>query len=378
MLKPFIGAAFAGIALLAIALPAEAATFRAAPTIEVGANEIVPDDLYVAGAQVTIDGQVKGDLVVAGGNVTVRGRVDGDVLVVGGTVIVAGPVGQAFRAAGSEVRVSGPVGGDLLAAAGELVTEAGVTVGGETLVRATDLTLAGALGRSLKARGETMVVMGQVSGPAVLKAPRLKVTGTSRFEGPLSFETLSLSPVEPGAQTLGGITGSTLQTGNGWQAFWPWVLRLVTAALVGILLVVLFPRPAAHVADVAMRHPHWRMLAGLGVLFGAPMIAIMGMLTVIALPLGLMLMGVYAAALYLAQLVVAWGLGRWLLARVGDQRTRWKQVAALTLALLVVFAVKALPVAGPYVNFVIVLWGLGAIAIAIAQWWRAQQRPVAA
>jgi hypothetical protein len=127
-----------------------------------------------------------------------------------------------------------------------------------------------------------------------------------------------------------------------------------------------------------MRHPHWRMLAGLGVLFGAPMIAIMGMLTVIALPLGLMLMGVYAAALYLAQLVVAWGLGRWLLARVGDQRTRWKQVAALTLALLVVFAVKALPVAGPYVNFVIVLWGLGAIAIAIAQWWRAQQRPVAA
>lgn len=378
MLKPVIQAAFAGLVLAAIAMPAEAATFRAAPTIQVDANEIVPDDLYVAGAQVTIDGQVKGDLVVAGGNVTVRGRVDGDILAVGGTVIVAGPVGQAFRAAGSEVRVSGPVGGDLLAAAGELVTDSGVTVGGETLVRATDVTLAGALGRALKARGETMVVMGQVAGPADLRAPRLKVTATSRFEGPLSFETLVLNPVEPGAQTLGGITGSMLQTGNGWQAFWPWLLRWVTAALVGLLLVVLFPQPAAHVADVAMRHPHWRMLAGLGALFGAPMVAIMAMLTVIALPLGVMLMGVYAAALYLAQLVVAWGLGRWLLARVGDQRTRWKQVASFTLALLAIFAVKALPVAGPYVNFVIVLWGLGAIAIAVTQWWRMQQRAVAA
>ncbi|MFN3432379.1 MAG: polymer-forming cytoskeletal protein, partial [Candidatus Sericytochromatia bacterium] len=348
------------------------------PTIQVGAGEIVPDDMYVAGAQVTIDGQVKGDLVVVGGNVTVRGRVDGDLLAVGGTVIVAGPVGQAFRAAGSEVRITGPVGGDLLAAAGELVTDSGVTVGGETLVRATDLTLAGALGRSLRARGETMTVMGSVAGPALLQAPRLRVTAGSRFDGPLSFETLSLNPVESGAQTLGGIAGSMLQSGNGWQAFWPWLLRWVTAALVGLVLVVLFPQPAAHVADVAMRHPHWRVLAGLGVLFGAPMIAIMGMLTVIALPLGVMLMGVYAAALYLAQLVVAWGAGRWMLARLGDQKTRWKKVVALLVALLAVYGLKALPVAGPYVNFVIVLWGLGAIAIAITQWWRLQQRAAAA
>jgi cytoskeletal protein CcmA (bactofilin family) len=368
-----IGVAGAIAGVLALAPDAAAAGLRAAPTVTVEASEVVQDDLYVAGAQVVVEGHVTGDLIVAGGTVTVRGRVDGDVVAVGGTVTLSGAVGQALRAAGSQVRVAGPVGGDLLAAAGELDTESGVTVGGETLVRATDMTLEGDLGRALRARGENMTMAATVHGPARLQAPRLRVNATTRVEGALAVATLTPNAVDPKAVVLGGVASDELESRSAWSAFWPWLLRWFTAVLVGLILLALLPQAAAQVADTAMRHPHWRILAGLGVLFGAPLVAIMAMLTVVALPLGLMLMGLYAAALYLAQLVVAWGMGRWALGRLGDQQTHWKRAVALGLSVMAIYALKAIPVAGLYVNFVIVLWGLGAIAIMAMRGWQRQR-----
>lgn len=358
-----VGLAGVVVGALALTPPAEAAALRAAPTVTVAADEVVRDDLYVAGAQVVVEGHVTGDLIVAGGSVTVHGRVDGDVVALGGTVTLGGPVGQSLRAAGSQVRVGGPVGGDLLVASGELDTQSGVRVCGETLVRATDMTLEGDLGRALRARGENLTMAATVHGPARLQAPRLRVNGTTRIEGSLAIATLTPNAVDPQAQVLGGVAADPLESRSAWSAFWPWLLRWFTAVLAGLMLIMLLPHAAAQLADTAMRHPHWRILAGLGTLFAAPLVAIMAMLTLVALPLGLMLMGLYAAALYLAQLVVAWGLGRWALARLGDQQTHWKQAAALGVAVMLLYALKAIPVAGLYVNFVIVLWGLGAIAI---------------
>lgn len=366
--------------VLLLALPflldqpqALAATFRWAPTPTIAADETIPGDLYLMGAQVEVDGHVKGDLLVAGGAVTVRGPIDGDLVVLAGTVTVFGPVGHTMRAAGSQVRVAAPVGGDLLVAAGQVDTQPPLVVGGQTFVRATDQTLAGELGQALMAHGENVVLAAEVAGPVDVVAPRLVVAPEARIDGALRMETLTPNPLDPRSVIRGGVVTNPLRSRTAWGAFWPWLLRWCTALLVGLLILYVVPHTAALVADNAMRRPHWRMLAGLGMLFGAPLVAIMGMLTIIALPLGLMLLGLYFACLYLAQLVVAWGAARWVLLRAGDAETHWKQALGLALSLVVLTMLKALPVVGVYLNFFIVLWGLGAITIVVYRWWRGHE-----
>ena len=57
---------------------ASAAEHRADGQLLISAEEIVEDDLYCFGDEITIDGQVKGDLVAAGRLIRVNGTVDGE------------------------------------------------------------------------------------------------------------------------------------------------------------------------------------------------------------------------------------------------------------------------------------------------------------
>jgi hypothetical protein len=204
-------------------------------------------------------------------------------------------------------------------------------------------------------------------------SPRLVIAPEARIDGSLRMESLTPSPLDPAAVVKGGVVANPLKSRTAWGAFWPWLLRWCTAVLTGLLILYVLPHTAALVADTAMVRPHLLMILGLGTLFGAPMVAIMGALTIIALPIGLMLMALYVSGLYLAQLVVAWGAARWVLRHVPDPDAHWKQAVGLALSLVVLTAMKALPVFGVYLNFFIVLWGLGAMTIVVYRWWRGHE-----
>jgi cytoskeletal protein CcmA (bactofilin family) len=356
-----------GLALaasLGSALPAgeaEAADSRAGTRVRVESGETVAGDLYAAGLQVVIDGHVTGDLVVAGGSVEVRGRVDGALIGAAGKLVVHGPVGRAVRVFGSEVTLDGPIGGDLLGAAGGLTTTPAADVGGESRVRATDLRLSGRLGRALTASGTDVALSGEVAGPARLVAPALAIAPPAHVAGPLTLETASLSPVRPGARVDGPVTVNPWVSRAEWRHLLGWLLGLLAAFWMGLACLWLVPDAVELTGALAVRIPGWRFLLGLGVLIGVPFLAIMLLVTVLGLPLGLMLLGVYLAALYLAPIVVAWSLGRFLLRRRRGVETHWKQALALGVGLLVVYGAKALPLMGDYLSFAITLWGLGAL-----------------
>src|SRR5687768_9215275 len=65
--------------------------FRTGSDVTIAAGETVAHDLYVFGANVSVDGRIEGDLIVAAGNVTITGAVTGDVVAAGGTVRISGP-----------------------------------------------------------------------------------------------------------------------------------------------------------------------------------------------------------------------------------------------------------------------------------------------
>lgn len=122
------------LALLVVPMIAFAADFRA--DMLVSEDEVVPDNLYLAGGNPTVNGSVNGDLYVAGGNIVVSGDVTEDLVAAGGNITLTGNVGGDVRVFGGSVLIDGQVGGELLVSGGE------VAIGPETTVD-NDLWAAG-------------------------------------------------------------------------------------------------------------------------------------------------------------------------------------------------------------------------------------------
>ncbi|MFP5503563.1 MAG: hypothetical protein ACLGIN_13825 [Candidatus Sericytochromatia bacterium] len=358
---PWAGPVLVGLWLGLSAMPAEAAAFRSGLRVVVPQGEVIDDDLYVVGGEVHVDGRITGDLIVAGGVVTVTGGVEGDLTGAAGDMAVTAPVGGAMRLAAAQLRLAAPVGGDLIVAAGELETQPALAVGGESLLWGAELRLDGRLGRALTASAGDLRLAGAVGGGATLEAPVLAIGPGARIEGPLLLRTAMPEAIAPSAVITGPVDQRLIEVKGFTQALWPWLLRLVMALLLGLTLLWLMPDLANRAAKAALSVLWLRFLAGLGLMIGAPLASIMLMLTVIGLPVGLLALGTYALCLYLTQLVVAWALGRWVLQRRFQVNTTAMRALALTLGLVAVSALKAIPVAGAYFTMAFVVWGLGAI-----------------
>src|SRR5262249_55662880 len=115
--------------------------------------------------------------------------------------------------------------------------------------------------------------------------------------------------------------------------------------------------------------------AGVGFLslVGVPVAVLILAITLIGLPIALISIAGWMVAAYLAKIVVAGFLGRSLLARSGD--TQPAPAVGLLAGLLVVFVAINLPFVGGLINFLLVMLGMGIIALRIFQMprWHAAQ-----
>ncbi len=126
------------LASLVFAPAAQAFDGRSDDRIVIGKDEVINDDLYLAGSDIIIDGTVNGDLMAAGNTVVVNGSVTGDLWAAGRTVTVNGQVGDDLFAAAAAVTL-GPdasIADDVFSSAASVETQPGSTIGGELMIGA--------------------------------------------------------------------------------------------------------------------------------------------------------------------------------------------------------------------------------------------------
>ena len=138
-------------------------------------------------------------------------------------------------------------------------------------------------------------------------------------------------------------------------SFYIWqIVRIVTLFVTGLVLFKLVPSlvPAGFVSGT-----DWLKAGGVGfmTLVAVPVAAIIIAFTVVGLPIALSSLVFYLLALYLAKIVIAEFIGRSFMKNAGA-------VPLLVGVLLVVVAVN-LPWIGGLINFLLILLGLGAIAV---------------
>ncbi|OPZ85716.1 MAG: hypothetical protein BWY76_01293 [bacterium ADurb.Bin429] len=333
--------------LLLAGLPLLALELRNGDTVTIPEGTTINDDLIVSGGTVRVDGAVASDLVVAGGNVRVNGRIGGNLIAAGGNVRVAGPVAGTIYAAGGTLDLESAAGRNLV------VTGGTVTLGPE-----------GSVARDIAVTGGQVVLAGTVARNVMVGAGNLTVEDTARIGGDLTGQASSRE-IAPGA-VIEGATNLTQPTrGEKGKEFGVvgWFLwKLFTAVgllLIGLLAIAGAPRFTREAITMIGEHPWGSLLAGLIVLFLTPLVILILFALVITIPLALLLLLLWLAALLVAPVFAVLRIGAWVWRRGANL------YAALLLGVLIYFLVRLIPVLGDFVGFLVLVFGLGALALTL-------------
>jgi cytoskeletal protein CcmA (bactofilin family) len=279
---------------------------RGGDQVIVPAGETVEGDLYASGRAVRVDGVVTGDLLAVGGELAVAGEVTGDVMAAGGSIVISGQVGGDVRAAGGQLTVSGSVGEDLFVAGGQVTLASSGQVGEDLVFGAGQLTLDG-------------TVAGDVLGSGGDYNRRGTVGGT---------ENVTISQPEERVPTAADRILAALAVSG--------ALALVLV-LVGTLLAISLG------------------LAGLGELVGTVIFTLIVALIALAFVL-------FLAVVFGAPAGVGMALGDLVIPEGVTARPWWSLIGGV----LVVVVAASLPVIGGLLAFIVVVFGLGAIILALA------------
>jgi hypothetical protein len=342
---------------------------RAGDRVTVPASETVDGNLYIFSGTATIDGTINGDLTVFAGTINVNGSVDGDVLAAGGQLTVAGAVSGDVRLAGGTLTASNTVDGDVLAAGGTVTIGSVGTVGGDVIATSGTLTVDGNVTGSIEGRVGAYTRGGTVGGSENVVVR----------QGMWWWQEGGRD--EPGITLRDDVFDA--------------LTHFVAVLIVGLLLVWLAPR-ALHSSETTLRERPVTSLGGgflailgyivlvIGILLAMVLLAIvfgltrLGALVAIDIVGGLVALGLgtflfVLALAFLADIVVGFTIGRLILP--GQETNRWREIGAFVLGLIVVVVITSLPVLGGLAKLVVILFGLGAVAVAAWTRWRGRGTP---
>ncbi len=335
---------------------------------------MIDEDYFSCGASAELDKRIEGDAVLAGGRVAMRGPVKGDVLLAGGDINVADTVGQDLYAAGGSIALSGQVAGNARIAGGEVTISHRGGIAGKATVAAASVQMAGRVGRYLAVYAESVRIEGEVGGDLRIVARSVEIGPEAKIGGKLIYRSPQLAKIGPTAVIAGGVTHVEMDWPSGKVDFiaraatWVSLIVLVLSLLlVGAIMILAFPAFSASAAQT-MRSDPWKSLGlGFSLLLCLPVAAILFMITVIGIPLGMALLLFYPVMLLLGYITGALFLGERVAAWVAERRAlvlkpAWRY-AALAVSLFALLIVYEIPYVGCMVEFLVLLFGLGAFWI---------------
>jgi hypothetical protein len=337
-------------------------------TVKGGANYTLPagetrdSDLILYANFARIDGTVNGDVIAFAQDAEISGHVEGDVIVFARDLRISGQVDGNVRAYSQLLTISGKVGRNVTAGCEVFELQQGSSVGWGLMLGAREVDLSGSIGRNLLAGADTTNLDGNFGGNATLAGARLTIGPHADIRGAVRFRGEHPPEVSSSAKLASPVEFTTRKHRTPYRKSSYWVHQVLlwgAAFVLGLVLLVLLPRLFDRIAR-AGREPG--ALIGLLVLPGVPIIAIIACITLVGIPVGIITLLLWIVALYTAQIFVGEIIGRMLL---GPAATFGAMLGRLALGLLIIHALELVPHVGGWVCFVVIVWGMGALSMAL-------------
>ena len=393
---------------------------------QIGVDDVIRGDVFVLCGELIIEGRVEGSVLGAARTGTISGEVAGSLYLVGVQLQVDGRIGKDVHFAGLSLMIQPEAefehtSGSVLSLNLSTDIASGATVPGNISSLGYQLLIDGDVGGQINFWGSALSVTGAIDGDVNATVGNSEATGAaSPIETLLIPFRLELELVDPGLTvarraSIGGqldYTGPTPglievdleqpaiyrptetplvgvptePTAQDVQRYLRRVWREFSSlAFIGVIFLFLFPRQMQYpLRDMSMRPISTLGVGLLSFIMSFPLVLIFALLSVLLmvlislLPLedfvifggvvlGLANIGLasvfYFTAIYIARVVFALAIGRFILRRIlrRDDGTLRALFFSLGLGLLALAIVASIPVIGWAFNALALFLGLGAI-----------------
>jgi cytoskeletal protein CcmA (bactofilin family) len=356
---------FAGLCT-ALAMPtgASATEIRHEERLTIAKDEVIHSDLYAAGGRIRIEGTIEGDLVVAGGDIEISGHVLGDVISSSGTLRLPGHVDGNIRCYAGNLTLKGTVGRNVMVFGGDVNIDRDAKIGGSITSFTGHESIDGHVKRDVLAMGGQITITGAIGGSAKIRSGELIIDSSAEVGGPIDFTGDKVPQVSAQAKLASPVHFEKLKHHDDYRTAHYYVWQVIWAAAFILFGLVLFAALPNFSQDAVKSAEHYGAAAGLGVLvlFGVPIAAVIACVTVVGLFIGISTFFLWCASLGFAQIIVGAVIGQWLMGRTSEL---WPLIGRMTVGLVILRMCTTIPHVGGWVKFAAILWGIGAISLAV-------------
>ncbi len=354
--------------LLIIPISAKAFAVKTGDSVYIAKDQIIEGNLYAAGSSITVDGTVTGDVICAGQTVNINGTVEGDVICAGQSVNINGAVNGSVRVVGNSININGQVARNVMAfgAAVNLGTEA--NVGWDMLIGAATGEIRGKVGRDLYGGVASATIAGEIGKDVRLKIDNQKsnksgliIMDEAIIGGNIIYTDKAEALIASGAVIAGEITHNLPKVRKERTiTAWGRLYSIFSALVVGLVLISLWHKQIKKLTDKMLDKVGPSIGWGVIIMFLAPIIAILLLITLIGMPLAFILIGVWLIALFISKILVGILIGRGLLKRFWEKK-KDSLILAMVIGIVIAWIIFSLPIVGWLLCLVAMWWGLGGI-----------------
>jgi cytoskeletal protein CcmA (bactofilin family) len=316
-------------------------------------------------------GRSEGDVTIVAGDAEVEGNIEGTLNLAVGKAVVSGDVGDSLRVVGGNVELTGDVTGDLIVLGGRVTIPSSANISGDLIIAGGNVDLRGEVDGDVNGYVWRLSIAGTIHGSVDVNVNKLDVRSTANIDGDLTYHTYIKPSISDGAEIRGTVSEPPDFPWDSWfdesGVFGP-LLRAMWSLLAGAALILIAPRIASAISTNAGRLVPSGVTGLLGVVL-IPIVAVILLVTLIGLPIGVLILAGYFVALYLSQIAVGLAIGRFVLPNRWHDGSRGFYLLAMTLGVLIVVALKLVPVpwVAGIVGAIVTIWGFGAVVLLIGR-----------
>ncbi len=345
---------------------------RSGDMIIIGGDEVIEEDLFLAGNEIIINGTVNGDLYAAGRVIAINGDVRDSATLAGNRIDVSGTIGGTLHAIGDSVTIQGTIGGDLVLTARDVDVNAGSAVNGDMLTGAMNAAIKGPVKGYALIGARSVTVDSSIGRDATFGTRFLTLTKHAVIGGNLTYYSTNDAAIDSGAVVTGNLLHRVVQTRFDIRKLFPFMIMAGIAGkiaaffmglAVGLVCLLLVPRWFDSLAEAIRKKTGACAGWGALMLFAVPIGVVIAFSTVIGIMLGAIALFIYLIAVYLGQIAAGLLIGKMILGRFDMRESPKALFGIFTLGYFIIRLVRFIPVAGYLVFIAAALFGLGAIFV---------------
>jgi cytoskeletal protein CcmA (bactofilin family) len=372
----------------------------------VGGDIIVAKDvrgIFALGGRILVQDSKTETMMAAAGDIRTENATIDVAMIAAGTIAMTGGSVKELRAAAGTLDLNTQVSKDVDVAGGSVRTGPTMTVDGTTHVSAGIANLAGIYGGTVTVEADTVEFSGTTNGDLRISARQVTLLPGAVIGGDLIAPTLTVIPdgvTVKGDKAIGAknvktggsdgvsvtvdLDGKTPKKDNESDdsglispepmGMGSWFTVLLTLAICGALALGVAPQFVAGAAERLAKDPLPSLGVGLVSLLAVPMALVLVGITIIGIPLAVLGAAAYAIGIGLGLICLClWGgLMVRTLAHQPGQETRLAKLVGWTLmGFLALALIGAIPLIGRWIQVLAVVAGAGAV---ISTAWAARKK----